>query len=182
MTGGYNSYAAPAVTAKVCGCLAGGITEVKHIKRVLLRQRNIKKSRKRKRGSLDKPVICLNMRDEKKAAGEVKKILHFFAVHGYEGVCISDTLQTDYAIGILNVWQFQRILRRANDRFWLLTNTADVDFVIWHAARMTFDKRNRRSIDRMVTDGEGYQRMPKADELTEPLDGDGLKEMLKSLT
>ncbi|MBD5468700.1 MAG: S8 family serine peptidase [Lachnospiraceae bacterium] len=182
MTGGYNSYAAPAVTARVCDCLAGGITEVKRIKRVLLRQRNIKKSRKRKRGSLDKPVICLNMRDEKKAAGEVKKILHFFASHGYEGVCISDTLQTDYAIGILNIWQFQRILRRANDRFWLLTNTADVDFVIWHAVRMNFDKRNRRSIDRMVTDGEGYRRMPKADELTGPLDGDGLKEMLKSLT
>lgn len=182
MTGGYNSYAAPAVTARVCGCLAGGITEAEHIKRELLTQRNIKKSRKRKHGRLDKPVICLHMRDEKKVAEEVKKILHFFAVHGYEGVCISDTLQTDYAIGILNIWQFQRILRRANDRFWMLTNTVDADFVIWHAVRVAFDKRNRRSMDMIVTDDEGYRRMLKADRLTGPLDGEKLKEMLKSLT
>ena len=182
MTGGYNSYAAPAVTAKVCGCLAGGITEAEHIKRELLTQRNIKKSRKRKSGRLDKPVVCLNMWDEKKAAGEVKKILHFFAVHGYEGACISDTLQTDYAGGTLNIWQFQRILRRANDRFWMLTNTVDADFVIWHAAWVDFDKRNRRNMDMIVTDSEGYGRMSKAGRLTGPLDGEKLKEMLKSLT
>lgn len=130
-------------------------------------------------------AVCdgkVTVEQQKESGRGSKKILHFFAVHGYEGVCISDTLQTDYAIGILNIWQFQRILRRANDRFWLLTNTADVDFVIWHAARVDFDKRNRRNMDMIVTDSEGYGRMSKADGLTGPLDGEKLKEMLKSLT
>lgn len=182
VTGGYNSYAAPAVTAMVCGCLVRGITETNAIRQELLRQGKGKESKKRRSVKAEKPVICLYVRNREEAVRRINKILGFFNGHGYEGICISDVLQTAYDAGILNIGQFKRGVCSLNHRLGLLTNAADADFVIWYMTQTELNRRNRRSIDMTVTDGPDYGRMFKANVVTGCLDEEKLSRMLKCLT
>lgn len=182
MTGGYNSYAAAAVTADVCDPISRGVTQAEEIKYDLIRKKAAKKSKKRKRSKIVKPILFVCVRGAEEAAREIKHILRFFYGHEYEGICISDALPTDLCSGILNLSDFMRGVPKINHRLGLLTNAADADFVIWHVPASMIGMMERKSIDITVTDRAGDRRMPGHRVLTGPLDEEKLGVLLRCLT
>lgn len=182
VTGTYNSYAAPAVTAKVCGFLSGGVADTTQIRTMLKQLKNVGESRRHRCGKRDKPVIFLDVRGDDKAARCMEKILDYFERHEYEGACISDTLRTDYAAGRLSLRQFARSAHGFRNRLWTLTNVLDSDFVIWHVTGQKMGKRCLRQIELVVTDQTEKWRGRKRGIMSDVLDEKTLDAMLEYLT
>lgn len=182
VTGDYNSYAAPAVTAEVCRFRNDGITDTGQIRQMLKRLKNVRENRGHCLAKPDKPVIFLDIREADKAIRCMEKILCYFEQHGYEGVCISDALQTDYATGRLSLWQFARNARRLQDRIGSLTSAVDADFVIWHMNGMKTLKQYCRQIDIVVTDRAFEWRGWNRKVMSDVPDEEMLYGMLKELT
>lgn len=177
VTGVYNSYAAPAVTAEVCGYLSGGITGTEQIRQRLKRLRNVREGGSVRGGTLDKPVIFLDIRENEKAVLCMEKILDYFEQHEYEGVCISDTLRTDYAAGRLSIWQFAQGARGFKNRLISLTRAVNADFVIWHVAGQKTGRLCLREADLVVTDRTEQWRGWKKKKIFNTLDGEALDRM-----
>ncbi len=182
VTGNYNSYAAPAVTAEVCCFRKDGITDTGQISQMLKRLKNVRENKWCCCTKTDKPVILLDIREDDTAVRCMEKILRYFERNEYEGVCISDTLQTDYAAGRLSLWQFARNARRLQDRLGSLTSAVDADFVIWHINGLKTLKQYLRQIDIVVTDRTFEWRGWKNRVISDVLDEEALYGMLNDLT
>lgn len=167
ITGEYNSFAAPAITAKVCDCISNGITVVEDIKRYLIKN-NIVKVYKRKRYlKITQPIMFFDLSGNENRIEDVIDILSFFSQEGYYGICISDTLLTDFTLGIINLEDIKIDINDVKYKILYLTSYIDADFFIWHMSRKTVGKVNSRRIDLVVKE--------KVDEYK-------LKLMLKSFT
>lgn len=178
----YNSYAAPAVTARVCDYAIRGIVDPKSIKRALIDTKAVRTSRKGKRVRNTKPVILFDFSDENIAALAIKETLQFFSAQGYEGVCISDVLTTDLCSGLINLRDFGCSIRLESQRLAFLSGSVDSDFLIWHIPRMVPDRRNLRSIDIIVTERMDRKYGKKPYVMTGFPDEEKRKIMLRYLT
>lgn len=167
ITGEYNSFAAPAITAKVCDCINNGIEEVEDIQRYLIKKKIVKIYKRNKYFKIAQPIILFDFSENENPLENVTNALNFFSQKGYYGICISDTLLTDLTSGIINLEDVKFCISDIKYRISYLTSYMDTDFCIWNLSEKTVGKINRRQIDIIVKN--------KVDE-------DKLNLILKSLT
>lgn len=152
ITGEYNSFAAPAITAKACDCINNGITVTEDIKKYLIKNRIVKIYRKNKYFKIIQPIILFAFTGNENSIENVRDTLKFFSEKGYYGICISDTLSTDLTAGIINLEEINFGIHNVKYRISYLTSYIDADFFIWHISEQTIGKVNCRCIDLIVKD------------------------------
>lgn len=148
--GEYNSFAAPAITAKACDCINNGISAAEDIKRYLIKNKIVKIYKKNEYFRITQPIMLFTLTGNENSIDDVIDTLNFFSQKGYYGICLSNILSTDLTSGIINIRDIKLCINDVKYKISYLTSYIDADFFIWHMSEETIGKVNRRCIDLLI--------------------------------
>ncbi len=160
-TESYNSFAAPVITAKVCDCISNGIKDVDDIKKYLLRNNVAYTYKTSKYLKNIKPTMLLDFDKKDNHIEDVLYTLEFFSDKGFYGICLSDSLLSDLAHGIVNIWDVELDIEDVRKRLSYLTSYVDGDFIIWLMDKNEIGKTNLSTVDIIIDEAVTEETLNK---------------------
>ncbi len=150
LSGQYNSFAAPVITAKVCDCINNGFKDIDGIKKIIWRNNIARRYQCLRYYNNTKPTILFDVDKYDNHIEDVLYILNFFENKGFYGVCITNLVPSVFSQGIINIQDVELDIEDIRIRLSYLTSYIDGDFFIWHMESDTVGKTNLKSVDLVI--------------------------------